>query len=52
MQSGGPSATPGHRNTNDEYDDFDDEQPLFEPFTQLSLDKPPTSKQRLHCVLI
>ncbi|KAL6901620.1 fungal-specific transcription factor domain-containing protein [Trichoderma evansii] len=45
MQPGGSSATHGHRNTNDEDDDFEDEQPLLEPFTQLSLDKPSTSFQ-------
>lgn len=44
MQPGGSSAAHGHRNTNDEDDDFEDEQPLLEPFTQLSLDKPSTSK--------
>lgn len=44
MQPGGSSAAHGHR-TNDEDDDFEDEQPLLEPFTQLSLDKPSTSKQ-------
>ncbi|KAM0476788.1 hypothetical protein ACHAPX_006213 [Trichoderma viride] len=45
MQPGGSSAAHGHRNSNDEDDDFEDEQPLLEPFTQLSLDKPSTSFQ-------
>ncbi|RFU72906.1 fungal specific transcription factor [Trichoderma arundinaceum] len=45
MQPGGSSTTLRHRNTNDEDDDFEDEQPLLEPFTQLSLDKPSTSFQ-------
>lgn len=44
MQPGGSTATIRHRNSNDEDDDFEDEQPLLEPFTQLSLDKPSTSK--------
>jgi hypothetical protein len=43
MQPGG-SSTIVHRTSNDEDDDFEDEQPLLEPFTQLSLDKPSTSK--------
>lgn len=43
MQPGGSSAT-HDRNTNDEDDDFEDEQPLLEPFTQLGLDNPSTSK--------
>ncbi|KAL7930442.1 fungal-specific transcription factor domain-containing protein [Trichoderma chlorosporum] len=45
MQPGGSNTTLRHRNTNDEDDDFEDEQPLLEPFTQLSLDKPSTSFQ-------
>lgn len=44
MQPSGSTATIRHRNSNDEDDDFEDEQPLLEPFTQLSLDKPSTSK--------
>lgn len=50
MQPGGSSAIHGHRNTNDEDDDFEDEQPLLEPFTQLSLDKPSTSKYNWLCL--
>ncbi|KAH6605214.1 fungal specific transcription factor [Trichoderma cornu-damae] len=46
MQPGGSTITAlRHRNTNDEDDDFEDEQRLLEPFTQLRLEKPPTSFQ-------
>lgn len=44
MQPGNSTTALRHRNTNDEDDDFEDEQPLLEPFTQLSLDKLSTSK--------
>ncbi|KAH0491803.1 hypothetical protein TgHK011_003211 [Trichoderma gracile] len=44
MQPGSSSAAHRHRN-NDEDDDFEDEQPLLEPFTQLSLDNVSTSFQ-------
>jgi hypothetical protein len=43
MQPGTSAAAHRHRN-NDEDDDFEDEQPLLEPFTQLSLDNVSTSK--------
>ena len=46
MQPGGSIAAHRPRN-NDEDDDFEDEQPLLEPFTQLSLDNVSTSKPLL-----
>lgn len=52
MQPGGSSAAHGHRNTNDEDDDFEDEQPLLDPFTQLSLDRPSTSKQHRYLLYL
>ncbi|KND89340.1 hypothetical protein TOPH_05947 [Tolypocladium ophioglossoides CBS 100239] len=37
------NAAKGRNAAHDEEEDFEDEQPLLEPFTQLSLEKPSTS---------